>query len=196
MQNRRTDNRGFTIAELMIAIAIGLLVVGLAVANVPAMMKTARADGGLEILAASLRQARELSISERRNIQVRFPTTNNQIQMYRVEYPAGTTTLLKTVTFEGRVQFKQQTGPGDTPDAFGNNATICPDTTGAICLKSAVPAMFTTDGSFVDSNGDVLNGTLFISVPGDVLSARAVAIFGPTGALRLWRWNGRVWVES
>jgi prepilin-type N-terminal cleavage/methylation domain-containing protein len=196
MISTRTDNRGFTLVELIVAIGIGLIVVGFAAANISGMIKTARADGGLEILATALRQSRELSVSERRNIQIRFPTTNNQVQIYRIEYPSGAQTLVRTITFEGRVQFKQQTGPGDTPDLFGNNTTICPDTTGAICLRANVPAMFTTDGSFVDSNGDVLNGTLFISVPGDVLSARAIAIFGPTGALRLWRWNGRAWVEA
>jgi prepilin-type N-terminal cleavage/methylation domain-containing protein len=196
MFNKSADSRGFTFVEVIVAIAIGLIVMGFAVANVPGMVKTARADGGLEMVATALRQARELSVSERRNIQVRFPTTNNQVQIYRVEYPSNATTLLRTITLEGRVQFKQVTGPGDTPDGFGNSATICPDTTGAVCLRGNVPAMFTTDGSFIDSNGDVLNGTLFMSVPGDTLSARAVAIFGPTGALRLWRWNGRAWVEA
>jgi len=56
--------------------------------------------------------------------------------------------------------------------------------------------MFTTDGSFINSNGDVLNGTIFIAIPADSISARAITIFGPTGAFHLWRWNGRAWVEA
>jgi hypothetical protein len=55
--------------------------------------------------------------------------------------------------------------------------------------------MFTTDGSFLNSNGDLLNATLCIGVPGDTLSTRAISIFGATGAMHLWRWNGRAWVE-
>jgi len=54
---------------------------------------------------------------------------------------------------------------------------------------------FTTEGTFVDGAGDVLNGTLFLGEPGDQHSARAVTIFGPTGLLRVWRWNGRQWIE-
>jgi hypothetical protein len=59
-----------------------------------------------------------------------------------------------------------------------------------------VPAMFTPDGSFVNSNGDVLNGTIFIGVPNETITLRAISIFGATGAMRLWKWDGRAWVEA
>jgi prepilin-type N-terminal cleavage/methylation domain-containing protein len=179
-------DRGFTLVELMMAIAIGLLVMGLAVAAVPSMMKTAKADSGLDMVVAGLRAARELSTSDRRNVQLQFVGTNT-LKVNRVEYPSGTLTTMRTFVLEGRVEFRLVTGVPDTPDAFGNAS--------ATALGTHTPAMFTTDGSFVDSNGDVLNGTLFLAVPGDSLSARAVTIFGPTGAMRQWRWNGRAWVE-
>jgi prepilin-type N-terminal cleavage/methylation domain-containing protein len=180
------NDRGFTLVELMMAIAIGLLVVGLAVGSVPSMMKTAKADSGLDIVVSGLRAARELSTSDRRNVQLQF-VGNNSLKVNRVEYPSGTLTTMRTYILEGRVEFRLVTGLPETSDAFGNSA--------AVSLCSNTPAMFTTDGSFVDANGDVLNGTLFLAVPGDSLSARAVTIFGPTGAMRQWRWNGRAWVE-
>jgi hypothetical protein len=40
-----------------------------------------------------------------------------------------------------------------------------------------------------------MNGTLFLSVPGDPQSSRAISIFGPTALVRVWRWDGRQWVE-
>ena len=55
--------------------------------------------------------------------------------------------------------------------------------------------MFTSEGTFVDQQGDPLNGTLFLSVPGDPSSARAITMFGPTALIRAWRWNGQEWVE-
>lgn len=180
------NSRGFTVIELMLAIAIGLMVVGMAVGAVPSMMKTARADSGIDTLMAGLRAARELSTSDRRNVQLQFVGTNS-FKINRVEYPSGTLTTMRTFVFEGRVEFRLVTGVPDTPDAFGNSS--------ATAIGANTPAMFTTDGSFVDSNGDVLNGTLFLAIPGDPLSARAVTIFGPTGAMRQWRWNGRTWVE-
>ena len=186
-------------------LAIGMLVMGLAVGGVPAMLKTSRADGGLAELAAALRGARELSISNRRNVQVGFGT--NTITITRVEYCPSTcttsnystypgctatcaakTTTVRTVTLDGRTEFRLVSGLPDTPDAFGN-AT-------ATAVGSPTPVMFTTDGSFVNANGDVINGSVFIAIPGDSLSARAVTLFGATGALHLWKWNGRAWVES
>jgi len=209
MMNRRerahAGERGLTLVELMMVLAIGMLVMGLAIGGVPAMLKTSRADGGLAELASSLRGAREMSISNRRNVQVTFGA--NTISITRVEYcpssctaptygtfPGCTstctakTTSMRTITLEGRTGFQLISGLPDTPDAFGNS--------GAIAIGSLTPVMFTTDGSFINSNGDVINASLFIAIPGDRLSARAVTIFGATGALHLWKWNGRAWVEA
>jgi hypothetical protein len=176
--------------ELMLAIAIGMIVVGMAMGGVPGMVKTSRADGGLATAAAGLRAARELSVSSRRNVQLTFAT--NPIMNTRVEYCASpctpTTTLVRTTTLEGRAELRLTTGVPDTPDAFGMAS--------ATAFGALTPPMFTTDGSFVNSQGDVLNGTLFIGVQGDPLSARAITIFGPTGAMRLWKWDGRAWVEA
>ena len=201
---------GFTMVELMLAVAIGLIVMGMAMGGVSGFTKNVRADGGLATAASGLRGTREAAIGNRRNVQLTFGT--NTITLTRLEYCPATctsatwtasafpgcvtsgstcvakTTTLRTVTLEGRAEFRLTTGVPDTPDAFGMAS--------ATAFGALVPPMFTTDGSFINSNGDVLNGTLFIGVPGDTLSARAVTIFGATGAMRLWKWNGRAWVEA
>jgi len=186
------QEHGFTMTELMLAIAIGLIVMGMAMGGVPGMLKQSRADGGLALAASGLRAAREMAISSRRNVQITF--TSNTIINTRIEYCATpctpATTVVRTTTLEGRVVFRAPTNiTPDTGDAFGKTATD------GINLGSLVPAMFTTDGSFVNSNGDVLNGTIFLGVPNEVITTRAISIFGPTGAMRLWKWDGRAWVE-
>ena len=42
----------------------------------------------------------------------------------------------------------------------------------------------------MDSNGDLLNGTLFLGIPGSRNSARAITVFGMTALMRAWRWDG------
>ena len=49
--------------------------------------------------------------------------------------------------------------------------------------------------NFVDSNGDVVNGSIFFGVPGQPLTQRAVTIFGVTGLTHNWKWRGAQWVE-
>jgi prepilin-type N-terminal cleavage/methylation domain-containing protein len=207
MRTSENSQRGFTLVELMVVVALGLIIMGMAIGGIPSMLKTARADAGLTELAAALRFSRESSISNRRNVQLTFG--GNTITATRVEYCPATcttgtvgsfpgcvvasgacgakTTALRTVTLEGYAQFLLVSGLPDTPDAFGK-AT-------ATAFGSYTPPMFTTDGSFINSQGDVLNGSVFIAIPGDRTSARAITIFGPTGAMHLWRWNGTAWVE-
>jgi len=206
MRIERRNQQGFTLVEMMVAASIAVIIMAMAIGGVPSMLKTSRADAGLAQLASAVRFARESAISNRRNVALTFGT--NTITVTRNEYcpstctsanastfPGCTTsptaclakqTSLRTITIEGRSKF-QLMGVGDTPDAFGASSEIA--------LGTKVPAMFTTDGSFIDSGGDVLNGSLFIGITGDRTSARAITIFGPTGAMRLWRWNGREWVE-
>jgi prepilin-type N-terminal cleavage/methylation domain-containing protein len=212
VKRRIAQEHGFTLTELMLAITIGLIVVGMAMGGVSGMIKTARADGGLATLASGLRAAREAAIGNRRNVELSFGT--NTITLTRQEYcpavctvatastypgcttggsPAtcvAKTTALRTVTLEGRVEFRKPPSAitVDTPDTFGFTA--------ANGINLATTGTFTTDGSFLNSSGDTMNGSIFIGVPNDTLSTRAVSIFGPTGAMRLWKWDGRAWVEQ
>ncbi len=55
--------------------------------------------------------------------------------------------------------------------------------------------MFTSDGSFIDSAGDVTNATIFIANPVQPDTARAVTIAGVTGLLRSWKWRGSQWMQ-
>jgi prepilin-type N-terminal cleavage/methylation domain-containing protein len=196
------QEHGFTLPELMLAVAIGLIVMGMAMGGVSGMIKSSRADGGLSIAASGLRAAREAAISSRRNVRVTF--TTNQIINTRVEYcaapctpPLPNLTTVRTTTLEGRVVFRPPTGISSDPDGFGNTATDGINLGGGTCTTASTAAcpMFTTDGSFINSSGDVQNGTIFLGVPSDIITTRAISIFGPTGAMRLWKWDGRAWVE-
>ena len=202
------DERGFSLTELMLVVLIGLIIVGMAIGGVPAMLRVSKADGSLAELASALRSARESAISNRRNVQLTFGTnTVTSVRMERCDATcttgasgtwktlpkctstcSGSTTALRTVTLEGRAIFRLDDKLGDTPDKFGMDKS-------GLVLGSKLPAAFTTDGSLVDSDGDVLNASIFIGNDTDILSARAVTIFGPTGAMHLWRWDGRRWVE-
>ena len=135
----------------------------------------------------TLRTAREVAISQRRNVQIRF-LGHDTIQTAREEIPAANgTTVLRTVTLENRVQFALVTGVPDTPDAFGKAS--------ATAFGASLTRSFTSEGTLIDANGDPLNGTVFMSTPSVANSARAITIFGTTGLMRSWRWNGAKWVE-
>jgi hypothetical protein len=55
--------------------------------------------------------------------------------------------------------------------------------------------MFTSEGTFVNNTGDPINGTVFMSIPNQANSARAITVLGTTALIRPWHWNGREWVE-
>ena len=80
----------------------------------------------------------------------------------------------------------------DTPDGF---ATGPPAQPGAVAFGALATRTFTSQGTLVDANGDILNGTLFLAIPNQQNSARAITVFGTTALLRYWRWDGSKWVD-
>jgi prepilin-type N-terminal cleavage/methylation domain-containing protein len=176
---------GFSMMEILVVLGI----IGMAFATVmvmPAALRSAKSDSGASRLVSTLRTAREQAISQRRNIRVSF-TNNNQITVTRVNVPATSTTVLNTVWLEDGLTFQRFAGVPDTPDAFGNGT--------AVSFGGAATVQFTSDGSFVDQNGDPVNGTVQIGRYADPTSARAVTLFGPTALIRQWRWNGSTWTK-
>lgn len=184
------DERGFTLLEIMLVVAIMGTLFAMAIGVSPSFLRAARAEAGMTQAIETMRTAREIAISQRRNVELRF-VGNNVIQSVRQNIPTGTT-VLRGIQFENRVQFLLLPGVPDTPDGF---TPTPPGLTNPVAFGASPTRMFTSEGTLVDQNGDVLNGTLFLGIPGDTSSARAITVFGTTGLMRLWRWDGTRWVE-
>ena len=64
-----------------------------------------------------------------------------------------------------------------------------------INFGAAVSMMFNTEGMFVDNGGIPVNGTVFLLIPNQPGSFRAVTVLGSTGRVRGFRWNGGQWTR-
>ena len=186
------DESGFTLLEIMVVVALIGVLSAMAMMVSPSFTKSARADASTAQVIDAIRSAREQAISQRRNIELRFLLPNG-IQTQRVDIGANGVqtglTVLRTVELENNMEIRRDIAD-NTPDQFaGAGAT-------AFGVPAATRRMFTSEGTFVDQDGDVLNGTVFLAVPNDPLSSRAITIMGATALIRLWRWNGREWVDQ
>jgi len=185
--NRRNGlltQAGYSLMEMMVVVGVMGVITGIAVVTVSTSRQGLKGDGAMRVVMAQMTQARELAITQRRNMRLTFTGTSS-VQIVREEVPGPTLTTLSSVPFEGGAQFLLVAGVPDTPDAFGN-AT-------AVYFSGATEIKFGPDGTFVDQNGNQLNGSVFLSLANMKLSARAVTIMCSTGRVRAYKWDGSSW---
>ena len=201
----RSNAAGFTLAELMIVVGVIAVTMVGATTVLPNVLRQSRADGSAGIVANTMRLARDRAIGERRNMDVTFvPPDRIKIVREEITYNAVTGTWSSTyglasnptvmdVQLEGNQRFLYFSSmTADTGDGFG--LTNKPLAFGTV--PAATPTiMFTSEGTLVDASGDPINGTIFLGTGDDVGSARAVTIFGATGLVRPWKWDGSKWIE-
>lgn len=191
MTTVRRSQAGFTLLEVLITAAIVSTLLATAVLVMPGALSAAKADSGTARLATLLRTAREQAISERRNVEIRF-FVPDRAEAWRVEIDDDGDrvgeTLVQQVVFGERMELQRFAEMPDTPDGFA----AAPD---PVVFTGAAPWCFTSEGTLVDANGDVVNGSVFIGQPFEPLTGRAITLFGPTALLREWQWDGRAWTE-
>ena len=176
--------------EILVAVGIAAVVAALAVPVSSQFLSWAKSDSSTEFTLRAINVARDRAIAERRNIELTFILPNTlRLERQEVDSNGMTTgnTVLSEVILEGSQQFLQFSGVPDTPDGFGAST--------ALTFGGTPPIMFTSDGSLVDSAGDVVNGSVFVGQPYQPMTARAVTIFGVSGLTRAWKWRGSKWVE-
>ncbi len=179
-----TRDAGHGLIQMLFVLGFMSVLSGIAVVQINASRPVLKGDGAMRVVLSQVNQARELAITERRFVRVAF-TAPNLVQVIREDTPTTTTTL-SSVLLEGGVQFTLISGLPDTPDAFGNSA--------AVSFGSAVNVKFTPDGDMVDQDGAGIDGSVFLAIPAQRQSARAVTVLGPTGRVRGYKWNGARWV--
>jgi prepilin-type N-terminal cleavage/methylation domain-containing protein len=182
----RRSHAGYSLAEVLIVLCLIAVVAAMAVPISSAFLHQRKADSGVVAAVTAVTSARDRAVSERRNIQLTF-LDPNRIRLSRVEVPTGALTTLQEFTLDNGMHFLKFSGVPDTPDAFGAASTAA--------FSGAPPVMFSSDGSLVDANGDVVNGSIFMGLPQQSDTARAVTIFGATGVTRAWKWRGSKWME-
>ena len=193
---RARNEAGFSLVEILIAVAVMGLVTGISLFTVRTLLPTLKADSALQQILTQLRQVRTMSVNQRRNFTVTFRGTNDLVVVRQEVPPAGVpppvpavTTAISDTSLPGRMVYMVSAGVPDTPDGFGNARALhfCP-ASGA-CSSSIV---FQSNGSVL-ANGKVVNGTVFMGIPGNAKTARAVTVMGSTGRMRGYRCNGSAW---
>ncbi len=164
---------------MMATLSITAVVGSMATANMVSARRSIQGDAAMRVVMSQLNTAREMAITQRHLMEVQF-VGNNSVRIVRHEAPGNATTVVSTVVLENNAMFALAAGVPDTPDAFGAAA--------AVSFGLAQAVMFGTDGTLIDTNGSPVNGTVFLSIPSESETTRAVTVLGSTGRVRGYKW--------
>lgn len=197
MRKTKRNERGFTLLESTIVIGIMMVMAGVAVITSFGSFDSYHANSAQDVVVSQLRVARALSIAQRRVVQIWIdtapePTDNRYHVKYQIQPAPQTNEVagpLVSVPIPEQTQFMLETGVPDTPMAFGNSAPVY---IGNPPVSGGPPVMqFNPTGTFTDSTGNnLLYGTIFIGIPNQPTSARAVTILGGSGRVRPYTYLG------
>jgi type II secretory pathway pseudopilin PulG len=189
-QHLTKPQRGFSLLEALTAIALIMIVSGMAIINFGSVIPRAKANSAMDQVLSQLRSARARAIAHRRNVQVQFIGTN-QLLITEIVTIGPPLPAPLPVSFEGGAKYMVFNGIQDIPDNFGNTQPIYFNG-----LSGGPPIMqFTTNGSFIDGTNNLVNGTVFLGIAGNPLTARAISVLGATGRVREYHWDGTQWQE-
>ncbi len=198
-----SGQRGFSLIELSVVIMLILIISAMALIAYLPTLQDARFDAAMRQVVDQLRQAREYAITNRRYVQVTFPTVVvNGITQYQVVMTqrndltvgAGAVNpVLSAVPIESPAQYYLFATAPDTPDAFGKAAAVEFE---GLNGGPVGGMLFQSDGELVDgATFQPINGTVFMGLPGKASSARAVTVLGGTGRIRGWKGTGVIWAR-
>jgi len=208
MNHKKRNEQGFSLLETLIVIGIMAILASITIFKSFGTMENYQANSAMDVVLGQLRVARQLAISQRRAVQVWFnvgaspQTLSYQVQP-RLNVTGDVTGPMITMPLPRSTQFVMETGVPDTPMGFGTcggNSAVCIG--GITCCPTTM--YFSSTGQFgADEYGTtVYNGTVFVGVPNQPATARAVTILGSTGRVRPYTFIGpvggassQVWIE-
>ena len=194
-------NRGFSLLELLITLAICMTVAGITFLALMPMLKQSHVNAAYDTALSVIRSYRNQSITQSKRYILTFtPPGTITVQYWGVGVPVSPAPVtVATYTLPDDIQFAVQAGfPAAAPDSFGTGSTAI-DFDQGVGLGSQNYIMFMPDGSSHDMQGNFNSGVLYLTRPGDLYSSRAISVFGTTGRVRGWRLvsqGGNTWVQQ
>lgn len=189
--------------ELMIVLSVSLILAAVADITIPAALRQVHVDQAYNTTLMALRRAHDQAAADMRIYTVTFapaavvnPTNGGTITVQQDINGVLSANALFKLTLPVDVTFHLEPGvpvsntvPPTTPDGFGTAANGAFDfgwgTAGAAGGSNTI--YFYPDGSAKDANGNVNNGVVYLGVPGQLPTCRAITLWGYTGRVRGWQ---------
>jgi Tfp pilus assembly protein FimT len=199
--------RGFSLLELMIVVAIGFTMAGVAFMSLMPLFKKNHVDQAYDTTLSVIRQYRSLSVTQSKRYVVLFTAPRTiTVQYWGVGTPvAPAPVTVATYSLPQDVSFAVQAGfPTAAPDGFGTGTTAIAFNACASVEGGNPCLVFYPDGTGRDdagNPGNYNNGIVYMTQPqSDKYSSRAITVWGATGRVRGWRMIGQSnvakWVQQ
>lgn len=203
---RSSQDRGFSLLELMMVILIGMIMAGVTFMTMMPMFKENHVDQAYDMTLSVLRTYRNLAI-EQSNRYIIIPSAPATLTVQLWGYsppPAASPAPVTVATYKlpQDMQYAVQSGfPNPGPDNFGTGASYETFNPCTVVAGGAPCIIFYPDGSAQDDLGNYNSGVLYITRPlSNLYSSRAIDIYGTTGRVRGWRLYNQsgtnVWAEQ
>ena len=195
--------RGFSLLELMIVIAIGLVMAGVSIVALMPLYKQNHVDAAYDTTLSVIRAYRSQAITQSKRYIITFTNPGTiTVQYWGVGVPVSPAPVqVARYTLPTDVSFAVQAGfPATAPDGFGTGIAAI-DFDQGMGLGSQDYVMFMPDGSSQDTLGNYNSGVLYLTqTGGTVYTSRAIDVFGTTGRVRGWRLynvaGNNTWVQQ
>lgn len=181
-------SKGFSLPELIIVLLVIAIMVVLALPQIISSRRLFRFSGIQRQITASLIEARQEAMSQRRPITLRYDDRKKQMITYGGSFGAIGDANNKTIALSGSGVSLNEIRYG-RPGGVPNSALS--DTTNMTALaQRKVDITFQPDGSVVDASNNPQNNALFFyHNTYKKEAAFAVSILGAGGRVKLWRYS-------
>jgi len=202
LRNKTSGNSGFSLLEMAMVLALILIVSTISFMSLQPMLRQQRVNNAYNTVLGAMRQARDNSVAQRTSYVVILDSTTTPHTVTVSPTFSGPQGILSPVTYKlpTDVNFDVESGvptaPTKTPDGFGIGAKAVDFgyTGQGTGLGGQSRIYFCPDGSAQDAagglgqcSGNFNGGVVYIARPGELMSSRALTVWGATGRIRGWR---------
>ncbi len=180
--------KGFSLPELLIVILIISIISVIALPQINAARRAFRFSGMQRQVAATLSEARQQAMSQRKAITVRYKNTAREIVIYGGSFGALNNSKNKVEQLygsgiaKGDIVYGRPSGVSTAALGDGTNFTAL--------VGGMTEIVFQPDGTVVDASGNPENKTLYFY---NKLTAKdmafAVSVLGAGGRIKIWRYS-------
>lgn len=198
------DAAGHTLIEIMIVLAIMGIMLSIALFGMLGHKNAYKADDETLRIINVLREASQLALTQRQPMRVELDATNKTVKIYDENLPGtGDDQQVRVVYLENSSIIREDVPP------TGITAPNPPNYTAAAFTGTTTKVWtiwFRRDGTVTDNASPPIpnSSTLYIWQPDptntnqakNTKQVRAITVFGGTGVIRLWKYNGTKFVAS